>query len=63
MFLWLLYGIPVWQYTTLFSLLSRIEDRKITHKDLLEAADEETGKSTTRMGFRRQDSDAARMYN
>ena len=40
-----------------------IEDRKITHKDLLEAADEETGKSTTRMGFRRQDSDAARMYN
>ena len=39
------------------------EERKITMKDLEEAAEEETGKSSTRFGFRRQDSDAARMYN
>ena len=32
-------------------------------KDLEEAAGEEVGKSSTRMGFRRQDSEAARMYN
>ena len=39
------------------------EDRKITLKDLIEAAQDEVGKATTRMGFRRQDSDAARMFN
>ena len=32
-------------------------------KDLEESAGEEVGKSSTRMGFRRQDSEAARMYN
>ena len=39
------------------------EERKITMKDLEDAAGEEVGKSSTRMGFRRQDSEAARMYN
>ena len=39
------------------------EERKITMKDLEDAAAEEVGKSSTRMGFRRQDSEAARMYN
>jgi len=39
------------------------EDRKLTMKDLEEAAEEEMGKTSTRTSFRRQDSDAARMYN
>ncbi|XP_064405407.1 uncharacterized protein LOC135350521 [Halichondria panicea] len=39
------------------------EDRRITLQDLMEAAQEEVGKATPRMGFRRQDSDAARMFN
>ena len=37
--------------------------RKITMKDLEDAAEEEVGKSSSRVGFRRQDSEAARMYN
>lgn len=40
-----------------------LEDRKITMKDLEESGGEEVGKTSTRMGFRRQDSEAARMYN
>lgn len=39
------------------------DDRKVMMKDLEESADEEVGKTSTRTGFRRQDSDAARMYN
>ena len=40
-----------------------IGERKVSLKDLEEAAEEEIGKTSTRIGFRRQDSDAARMYN
>jgi len=39
------------------------DERKVWMKDLKEAAEEEIGKTSTRIGFRRQDSDAARMYN
>ena len=39
------------------------EERMVNMKDLEEAAEEEVGKTSTRLGFRRQDSDAARMYN
>ena len=37
--------------------------RRLTMQDLEEAAEEEVGKESTRTSFRRQDSDAARMYN
>ena len=37
--------------------------RRVTQQDLMEAAEEEVGKESTRTSFRRQDSDAARMYN
>lgn len=40
-----------------------IGEREVALKDLEEAAEEEIGKTSTRIGFRRQDSDAARMYN
>ena len=40
-----------------------IGEREVSLKDLEEAAEEEIGKTSTRIGFRRQDSDAARMYN
>ena len=39
------------------------EDRKVMMKDLEDATEEEVGKTSTRTSFRRQDSDAARMYN
>jgi SpoVK/Ycf46/Vps4 family AAA+-type ATPase len=39
------------------------EERRVTQQDLMEAAEEEVGKESTRTSFRRQDSDAARMYN
>lgn len=37
--------------------------RKLSMDDLEASAEEEVGKSSTRTSFRRQDSDAARMYN
>lgn len=48
-------------YTELY--VSDLGNRKIMMSDLEEAAKEEVGKSSTRIGFRRQDSEAARMYN
>ena len=47
----------------LISTSQYVEDRKITMKDLEESAKEEVGKNSSRIGFRRQDSEAARMYN
>ena len=37
--------------------------RNVRMEDLEDAAEEEIGKTSTRTNFRRQDSDAARMYN
>jgi len=42
----------------------REEDkRSITHHDLESAIEEEINKNSSRTSFRRQDSDATRMYN
>ena len=38
-------------------------ERVISMEDLEEACEEEMGKTATRIGFRRQDSDTARIYN
>ena len=55
--------VPIMQIPSPTNFSPCVEDRKITLKDLIEAAQDEVGKATTRMGFRRQDSDAARMFN
>ena len=47
-------------HTHMYALIG---EREVALKDLEEAAEEEIGKTSTRIGFRRQDSDAARMYN
>ena len=43
--------------------LRKKDQRVLRMKDLEDAAEEEKGKSSTRTSFRRQDSDAANMYN
>ena len=40
-----------------------IDERIVTMEDLEEACGDEIGKATKRFGFRRQDSDAAGIYN
>ena len=55
--------VPIMQIPSLTNFSPCAEDSKILLKDLIEAAQDEVGKATTRMGFRRQDSDAARMFN
>ena len=52
--------VPCTSHTHMHALIG---ERKVSLKDLEEAAEEEIGKTSTRIGFRRQDSDAARMYN
>ena len=39
------------------------KDRQLTMQDLDEATEEEMGKTSMRMKFRRQDSDTAQIYN
>ncbi len=43
------------------SFTSSADNRRISLKDLEDSCEDE--RSSTRIGFRRQDSDAARMYN
>lgn len=43
--------------------LRKKEDRVLQMKDLEDSAQDEMGKTSMRTSFRRQDSDAARMYN
>ena len=39
------------------------KDRIVMMKDLEDSSEEEMGKTSTRTGFRRQDSETSRMYN
>ena len=61
------YSVSLFQKTVVDKMLivfsSYAGKREVNQQDLEEAAEEEIGKESTRTSFRRQDSDAARMYN
>lgn len=58
------YGVWVWHgLNDVVRLYPAEGTRQVTQADLEESSEEEMAKTAKRLGFRRQDSEAARIYN